>query len=305
MPSHDHLRIYLDPATLAMAENGGFGFVNKVQAAFEGHGVAVDLVEDTDAERMNSLVWPGYSLFLMKDPFHARALSMRRAYYYPYWRIEATAKRWEFEVAKKTFDPGGIDPVPARDWFNRWRRNLFGKAALKTEKSGLIYVPLQGRLLSRRSFQSMSPMEMVAEVQARAGTRRILLGLHPGESYTPEEMQSVERVAKDDGRVSVQTGGMDEALRVCDLVATQNSTAALSGLFFRKPAILFGESDFHHQMPRVSQLGVDEAWRQVEAARPPVARYLYWFVHLNAIKADTDEAGAQIVETCRAHGWDV
>lgn len=305
MPSNDILRIYLEPAILEMARAGDFGFVNKIRAAFEGRAFEVALVEDTDAERRRSTARRGYALFLMKDPFHPRALSMRRAYYYPYWRIEPTAKRWAFGVARKTFDPAQIDPDIALGWFHRWRQYLFRKAPMNALRAGLIYVPLQGRLLAHRSFQTMSPVDMIAEVQARAGARRILLGLHPGETYSPAETAAIERIAASDPRVSVQTGGMDEALRVCDFVITQNSAAALSGFFFGKPALLFAESDFHHAMPRVSQFGVNEAWRKVEEDRPPVARYLYWFIHQNAIKADTDEAEAQIIKTCRSHGWEV
>jgi hypothetical protein len=169
----------------------------------------------------------------------------------------------------------------------------------------MIYLPLQGRLLERRSFQSMSPLEMIAEVQARAGSRRILLGLHPGESYSPEERAAVEKIAAADPRITVKTGSMTEALCSCDLVVTENSTGALSGFFFDKPAVLFAESDFHHAMPQVSRLGVDEAFRQAEESAPAYAEYLYWFVELNAIKADTAEAEGKILETCRRHGWEI
>lgn len=305
MSRHETLRIYLEPVMLRMAQDGDFGFVNKVRAGFEANGFKVNFVEDTDAERLKSAGRSGYALFLMKDPFHPRALSMRRAYYYPYWRIEASAQRWAFQVARKTYDPGGIDTDLAKDWFNRWRRYLFGMAPLNIQQDGLIYVPLQGRLLDHRSFQTMSPVNMIGEVQARAGSRRILLGLHPGETYAPGEIAAVEQIAEKDPRVILQTGGMEEALRVCDFVVTQNSAAALSGFFFRKPALLFGESDFHHAMPRVSQLGVDDAWRAAEQSRPAFARYLYWFIHLNAIKADTDSAAAHVIQTCRGHGWTV
>lgn len=303
MPHAEILRIYLEPATLRMAKDGAFGFVSKVHAAFESRGFAVELVEDSDAARLGSALKDGYALFLMKDPFHARSLSMRRAYYYPYWRIEATAKRWMFKVAERSFIPAETDPDLARDWFNRWRRFLFKKAALNTRKDGLIYVPLQGRLLEHRSFQTISPVQMIEEVRARAGDRRILLGLHPGESYSDAERAALERLEGADPRIAVQLGEMEKALRVCDFVVTENSAVALSGLFFRKPAILFGKSDFHHVMAQVSKLGVDEAWRAVEQANPPVARYLYWFIHQNSIKADTDDAPARIIEACRSHGW--
>lgn len=299
------LRIFLDPVMLKMAREGSFGFVKKVKSAFEGRGFRVEFVEETEASLLASAGLEGYALFLMKDPFHPRALSMRKAYYYPYWRIEATARRWEFRVAGKRFDPDEIDTETAQDWFTRWRRNLFKKAPLVAAKTGEIYVALQGRLLDRRSFQSMSPVDMIAAVQARAGDRRIRLGLHPGETYRGEERAALDEIAAADPRVSVQTGGMVEALQVCDHVVTENSTAALSGFFFKKPAILFGETDFHHQMPRLSRLGARGAWSTVESTAPDYAKYLYWFIHLNAIKADTAEAETRILDTCRSHGWEV
>lgn len=305
MPEPRILRIYLDATMLQMAREGAFGFVNRVCEAFQAQGFRVDLVRDTEVERLKSATRRGYALFVMQDPFHPRALSMRRAYYYPYWRIEKSAKRWEFEVARKSFDPAGIDSDTAAEWHARWGRFLFRKRPSRAERSGMIYVPLQGRLLEHRSFQAMSPVEMIAQVQARAGLRKILLGLHPGETYGDDELAAVQQIADKDSRVTLQTGGMEEALRLCDLVVTQNSAAALSGFFFKKPALLFAESDFHHAMPQVARVGVDEAFRMAEQSPPAFAEYLYWFIELNSIKADTPEAPGKIVETCRRAGWEV
>ena len=49
-------------------------------------------------------------MFHMDNPVHPRALTMRRAYFYPFWRIEASAKRWEWQVASADFVPSCIDP---------------------------------------------------------------------------------------------------------------------------------------------------------------------------------------------------
>lgn len=48
---------------------------------------------------------------------------------------------------------------------------------------------------------------MIVEVQARAGDKRILLGLHPGEDYSDEERATLDAIAANDPRVMVQTGG--------------------------------------------------------------------------------------------------
>lgn len=299
------LRIYLDPVMLKMGREGTFGFVNRVREAFEGVDFRVDLVRDTEAERLKSAARRGYSLFLMKEPFHPRALSMRRAYYYPYWRIEKSAERWAFDVARKSFDSSEIDPHTAETWAANWGRYLFGDGPARALREPMVYIPLQGRLLEHRSFQSMSPLAMIREIQARAGDRRIVVGLHPGETYLPEEIAALETLTQADSRLILQTGGMQEALRCCDLVVTQNSTAALSGFFFQKPAILFAKSDFHHQMPGIVELGIDEAFRRAQQRTPDFARYLYWFIHLNAIKADEPEAPERILSRCRDHGWTV
>ncbi len=297
------LRIYLEPHLLKTARAGEFGFGNRVRAAFEARGFRVDFVRATYEERLKSATRKGYALFVMKDPFHSKALSMRKAYYFPYWRIEATEKRWAFEVARKTFDPAEIDPDVAQTWFSRWQRNLFKRGPQNAERTGMIYVPLQGKLLEHRSFQSMSPVDMVKAVQDWAGERKILLGLHPNEDYSAEEISAVEAITAGDPRVTLKTGGMEEALRLCDCVVTENSTAALSGLFFEKPAALFAQSDFHHQMPQVSQLGAQDALRALDEGQPDYAKYLYWFIQLNSIKADSDEAETQIIKTVRRHGW--
>jgi hypothetical protein len=300
------LRIYLDDVMLDMAQRGEFGFVARVTKAFEEVGFRVELKRNSFQERLKSAARNGYSLFLMDDPFHPKSLTMRKSYYFPFWRIEATPKRWEFEVAKKSFDPAEIDTDSAQAWVGNWRKWLFKQGPETAERTNLIYVALQGKLFEHRSFQTMSPIDMIAEVQARAGNKRILLGLHPGENYSDEERAALGAIEDTDTRVTVQTGGMEQALRICDFVITQNSAAALSGYFFQKPAILFGECDFHHQMSRVSQLGLDEAWRKLESVTPAYAEYLYWFVALNSIKADVEgEAEERVLAACKHFGWEI
>jgi hypothetical protein len=300
------LRIYLDDVMFDMAQRGEFGFVARVTKGFEEVGFRVELRRNSLAERLKSGARHGYSLFHMDDPFHPKSLTMRKSYYFPYWRIEATAKRWEFAVARKTYDPAEVDTDLAAHWYGNWRKWLFGSGPAQAERSGMIYVPLQGKLTEHRSFQTMSPLDMVAEVQARAGSRHILIGLHPGETYSDEELAALDTIREGDSRIAVETGGMEAALRNCDFVITQNSAAALSGFFFGKPAMLFAESDFHHQMPRVSELGVNEAWRRLERAEPDYAKYLYWFIYLNAIKADEEGvAERRILDTCAQYGWQI
>jgi len=299
------LRVYLDPIPLQQARKGEFGILTRIRQALEPRGFRVEWRENSEVERLASGARRGYALFLMDDPLHGRALTLRKAYYYPYWRIEATGRRWEFEVARKPFDPTEIDPIQAENWVNDWRNWLFKQKGLDgVTRDGPVYVPLQGRLTEHRSFQTMSPVDMIRAVQGSTD-KQILLGLHPGEAYTPAELAAVQAIADADPRVTLQTGGMIEALQSCDYVVTQNSTAALSGFFFHKPAVLFGQIDFHHQMSNVAELGQDRALSEVKTATPAYDQYLHWFIHQNSIKADAPDAGDRIVGLLQRRGWEV
>ena len=299
------LRIYLEKAEVQRARDGRFNLMNRIKSAFEWQGFQVEFVRDTPEQRLKSASRRGYSLFFMQDPFHDKALNLRRAYYYPFWRIENTAARWDFGVAKKVFDPGKTDPDVARQWADNWRKWLFRGKAAAPLCEGLVYVPLQGLLTEQRSFQEASPIEMIEMVLAHEPERRILLGLHPKETYSDEEKAALETILAKNSRVSKQIGGMEEALRVCDYVVTENSSAALSGFFFHKPAILFARIDFHHLGLNVADLGAAEAFRRVAGHRPEFDRYLHWFIAQNAIKADAEDADAQILAAVRRHGWQV
>lgn len=299
------LRIYLEADELKRARDGGFPFMSHIKSAFEWADFRVEFMRNSEEQRLKSAARRGYSLFHMEDPFHNRALNLRRAYYYPFWRIENTASRWEFRVAQKYFDPGEIDTDIAQKWAANWRKWIFKGAAKEPERKGVVYVPLQGRLLTQRSFQTASPMAMIDAVLENDTNRAVILGLHPGEHYSDVEMKALEAKVDQNPRLSLQKGGMEEALRVCDYVVTQNSSAALSGFFFGKPAILFAKIDFHHIGLNVADLGVNEAFLRAPQHHPDYEKYLYWFIQQNAIKADEDDVEARIIDAVKELGWNV
>ena len=305
MPVAKILRVYLDPEPLQRARQGKFNFVNKIALVLEKRGFRVEYRKNSDLERLASAARNGYSLFLMDDPLHANALTMRRSYFYPFWRIEASSKRWEFEVSKKVFDPSEVDPDTAKAWADKWRRWLFQGAASHVTKDGPIYVPLQGRLLSHRSFQAVSPIEMVEQVATRFPDIPVLVGLHPSEAYTQAENEALETLRARQSNLAVTTGEMKQALTACRFVVSQNSSAALFGYFFAKPTVLFGRIDFHHIAANVHDLGVQEAFDAVQTITPEFDRYLYWFTMLNAIRADAEDCEGQILRTLRKRGWQV
>lgn len=299
------LRIYLNRSELQRARSGNFRVVSVISQALERQGFRVELRRNSDEERLKSAQRNGYSLFHMQDPFHDRALSLRLAYIFPYWRVENTAERWEFDVARTQFSAKEHDWDRAADWAADWRRWLFKITLDQVSFDGPIYVPLQGRLLLHRSFQAASPQQMLEDVLARFPKDTVLAGLHPNEEYSSSERAMLAKLCDDHPRLSVVTGQMNAALKTCRFVVSQNSSAAFFGYFHHKPAVLYGRSDFHHIASNVHMLGVDGAYRIIQDMRPDFDAYLRWFTAQNTIKADEKNAGDALLERLREHGWRV
>jgi len=297
------LRIYLEDGLRQDAEAGRHNFFRILRAAFEARGFQVAFHRSTPAERIRSAIRPGYTLLHAEEPEHDRALTVWRAYLYPFWRIERTARRAAWRLAGQAFDAAAVDGKAAERFLAFWQGRLMSEPP-RPPGSGYVFVPLQGRLLEHRSFQTMSPIEMLRCLLAEETQRRILVTLHPGEIYEPAERAALEALGP---RVAVVQGGPHEMLSGCDYVVTQNSGVAFLGLFQARPVALFAEADFHHVAHRVDRLGPAEALRRAreEGRIADAARYLYWFLQLGCVNAGRPEAGERILARCAELGWQV
>lgn len=235
----------------------------------------------------------GYHIVYNTAVPQPHCLSLRRCYMNPFWRLEKSNDRWNWDVAAKTF-PGG----PGEDWFsNRWRSRIFGER--KVHFGGHIFMPLQGKLMHCRHFQSQSPMDMIATTLAADPTRQIIATLHPRETYNPLEL---EMLAGSGARFTLSDKPSIDLLASCAYVVTQNSAMALSGFFIKKPAVLFAEIDFHHIAGSVPHLGVAKAFASVHQPKA-YAAYLHWFFKAQAISAIDENAIPHIQARLREHGW--
>ncbi|WP_137700936.1 hypothetical protein [Marimonas lutisalis] len=298
------LSFYLEPGLKESAEAGEHNFLGKIAGVARAAGFETRYFGNGADERARSLTRPGYALFHMEAPTHARAVTVRRAYTYPFWSIERTEKRWEFDVAKAAFDPGEAPAKEAARFAGFWRQRLCGDWAQAPE-SGHVYIALQGRLLERRSFQSCAPVEMVEAVLRNEAERPVVAGLHPKESYSEAELEALEKLEEKHPRLRVRMGGMEQLLPGCDYVVTQNSGVGFMGYFHRKPLVLFGQIDFHHIAAKAGEIGAKEAIRLAPGMAPDFDGYLWWFLQKMAINAGRSEAEEKIADRLRALGWPV
>jgi hypothetical protein len=255
------------------------GFLAALRAVFVQSGWQMEVRGNGMAERLASVARPGWAMFYKDAPMPGRSLTMRRSYLEPFWHIEKTAKRWEFDVAKAAFDPTAVNGQRAGQFGGFWRTKLELPEAKPGE--GFVYVPLQGKLLAHRRFQAMSPIEMV-QVLAEREAREIIVTLPPSETYSEAERETVAELCAQP-RITLSTAPMTELLARCDYVAAQNSSVVISGFLLDKPAILFGQIDFHHVAGNVPRDGIAAAFAYLDSDAPDYARYLFWFFQERAL----------------------
>lgn len=292
----------MSPSACTAFAAGESSIFSRIAEAFRGVGWMVAAREDSDTARLVAIGDPDHAIFQMVEPPNDRALCLRRAYQYPFWRLEKTNERWNFNVARATFDPRTIDISEARAFANRWRNRL-GLDPM-ARRDGFIFLPLQGRLTDHRSFQSSSPLQMIETTLAQ-DSRPIIATLHPGETYSHPELAALHALAARYPRLTIADGGSDDLLARCDHVVTENSSLAFKGCLMGKSAVLFADSDFHHIAASVPHLGVAGAFRLAQEPVTEAERYLFWFWQVHALNAGRDDITARILARANDHGWPV
>lgn len=294
------LRVYLEGPLLRMTRAGKMNFLNLLKTAVESRGWRVEWHQTGPEARASAPDRDGYALFHMQPPTHARALTFRRAYHYPFWRIETTQQRWRFDVALTRFDPRAIGPGPAGEFVRKLRARVL--PGPEPRPGATVLVPLQGHLRRCRSFQTMSPIEMLEQVAATG--RPTVATLHPNENHDAQDHAALAALAQ--RHPNLRLGGDTAALlRDCAFVATQNSGVAFDGYILGKPAVLFGQIDFHHIGLNVADLGAGPALAAAPTHAPDFARYLWWFLQEQAINASRPEAPQRILAAMQKGGWPI
>lgn len=289
--------LFLDDALRKSAASGRHNFIGHLISVLQQEGSDVRLASPADATNM------GRGITHMTPP-PPGGLTFRRVYHYPFWAIETTAARWDWQVAKSSFPAETVSEHEAQRLYRRWQNRLFPGIAQDTSRDGFVYVPLQGQLLRHRSFQTCSPIEMLFLTLQSDPDREVFAALHPGETYSPAELNVLEALAESQPRLSIRTGGMEDMLRRCDYVVTMNSSAAFNGYFFGKPCILFAQIDFHHIALKATPDDLS-AFEKVVDHVPDYARYLLWFWQDNAINAGRPDVRDQIRAALSRCGWPI
>ncbi|WP_299349151.1 hypothetical protein [uncultured Shimia sp.] len=301
MSGNSTATFYLPDGLRESAEAGEHNFIGKIEAVVRAADMDVTFRPPSQARAGDK----GFSLFHMQNPLNDRGVTIRRAYFYPFWQIERSNQRWDWDVARARFQVQPEDRQDAQNFYKFWQKRLFQEPLRDVGRDGFVYVPLQGRLLEQRSFQECSPMRMLQHVLDSDPAKRVIAALHPKEHYGPDEISALEALESKVDRLEIRLGDMEPLLAHCDYIVTQNSGVAFSGFFFGKPSVLFAKIDFHHITANVSDLGVQGAFDAIGDHDPDYAGYVWWFLQQMSVNAGRPEAEDKIRNRLSALGWPV
>lgn len=297
------LEIYLPWRALQRYKAGKHRFYNAMHDGFQDVGFDVKLIESTDANMEKSKSSNAFMVYHRNTPQTENTIEARPSYVGPFWAMNSSSIHTEKKAYLATFDSSEIAQKRADSFFANWAERVVDKDAPNLSERDYALVALQGKLLTRRSWQRVAPINMVAQLAEADPNRRIFVKLHPGEDYSDVELKAVQSLKSE--QVELVDGDLSPLLANCAYTASINSSVSFLGLFHRKPGILFGDMDSHHLFQKVGDNTVAECLQAVQDTELPFEKYVYWFLHEQMIHAGKNNAKDQILERCYALGWDM
>ncbi|MDE4173996.1 hypothetical protein PXK01_07510 [Phaeobacter sp. PT47_59] len=180
-------------------------------------------------------------------------LNAGAAYFWRFWQLDPQGVKAFSSTGTASYDPAEMPLRRAQSFFdNMLKRYVQSRKSKYAQPDApqrfpkdAISVFYQGDYPVTSGATSTTDIEMLKAVQAGAGDRPILVKPHPLASRIPDIAETLS-LAETDSRITVTDANVHDILSACCVTVSINSTVALEGFLHRKPAILFGRSDFHH-----------------------------------------------------------
>lgn len=233
------------------------------------------------------------------------------AYFWEFWHLDPRGTKACSSIGDLTYDPRAMPYARAERFFaaQRARRVVprLSKYGQKAERSdlppGALAVFLQGDYPQRQAVTGFDDLAMLAAVRGADLDLPILVKPHPLVK-NPFTLAELQLSLRGDDRVRLTDANVHDMLETCLATVSINSTVALEGFLHRKPAVLFGQADFHHLCGRVERpedfAPVLEAQR---GRRRGYAQYLAWYFLRHCLRLGSPGLEAAIWARFAAAGF--
>lgn len=223
-------------------------------------------------------------------------------YFNDFWHLDPMGIRAFHSAAQAVYDPEEIDFHAAQPFFQTLRRarvnprlSRYGQPrGRRSLPQGAVAVFFQGDVPKRTGSTSFTDLEMLDTVLAHVTDRPVVVKPHPMVADYPL-LQSLIKRAEGDPRLTLTDANVHDILRDCALTVSINSTVALEGFLHRKPAILFGKSDFHHMVGTVHQAAdFPDIYARELARDKGFQKYIAWYFQTHCLDMTAPDIEAQV-----------
>ena len=238
-------------------------------------------------------------------------LNAALAYLPPYWHLDPAGVQAESSIGALPYDPATVRLQPAMAFIDRMRsRWVVPRRSRRAQDDapsdlpkGALAVFMHGDFAHLRGLAHCSPEAMLRAVLAGAGGRCVLVKPHP--RAAEHDAAVIARVAASGLPVVPTTANVHDILHACAATVSFNSAVALEGFLHRKPAILFGRSDFHHLCETVTNPAdfPDALARSMSRPTGGYAKFLHWYFSRQCLNVDGAAFPARLMDILLRAGF--
>lgn len=234
------------------------------------------------------------------------------AYLDRFWQVDAKGVLCDSSIAEIEFDPKRISGPASWKFFQTLREDYAQARNSRYQQPrdvqqiqpGVIAVFLQGDSHLTDRARRWSTPDMIRSVAEGAGARPIVVKPHPLK-VAPEDILAVHDLAASGVDITLTEANVHDILAQASATVSIGSACSFEGFLHKKPAILYGRSDFHHFAETVRDLdGFAEAFERAQTRKRGYSRYVYWFLKEHCIWTQSRFFFGKVKQRMIAQGFD-
>jgi hypothetical protein len=163
-------------------------------------------------------------------------------------------------------------------------------------------VLLQGKTPYRMGQCDVPQHEIILAACRAAAGREVVVKRHP--QSISEGAWTIAKAADAGAAFQLFEGNIHDLLAACSVTVSINSAAAMEGFLHRKPAILFGQSDFESLVTRVHQpADFPQALHQALTTERRYAKMIHWYFTRHTLEVASPDFEARVLDAFAKVGF--
>ncbi|KAB7613935.1 hypothetical protein F9L33_11305 [Amylibacter sp. SFDW26] len=234
------------------------------------------------------------------------------AYIPPFWHLDPKGVLCNSVISTAEYNPETIPFDVANGMFQRLRKRLVEKRHSRYDQpseveeipKNSIAVFLQGGLPEKQGNAYCTTEEMLRTVHKYSKGHPIVVKAHPISNQI-KDAKILSKLMHEGMEFYPTNANVHDILSRCSVTVSFNSAVAMEGFLHRKPAILFGQSDFHHNVETVKTPDeFPDALSQALSKEGGYAQFVYWYFAKHCLSLDEKEFEQKLLMKFANMGFD-